>query len=81
MTWRLMKGKRETPCCRQQVRVKVVEPGYQDRYCPLCKTTSTFVLEEIGSLPGTLRLRWLTGGEVARMHEWEPETIIDIADL
>ena len=65
--WTLMKGKRETPCCRQQVRVKVVEVGYQYRRCPLCRQLNVFVLEEMARRPGTLRFRWLTDSEIEQL--------------
>jgi hypothetical protein len=60
VTWKLLKGKRETPCCHQRVRVVTIEPGRQHRRCDLCKATNVFVLEPMATLPGTLRLRWLT---------------------
>lgn len=64
MTWKLLKSKRETPCCQQRVRVTVVEPGVQYRRCGLCKRTNAFVLEQMAKLPDTLRMRWLSDDEV-----------------
>lgn len=65
--WRLLKSNRRTPCCGQPVRVQVIEPGPQVRRCGLCKGTNVFVLEPMTMLPDTLRLRWLTGDEVAQL--------------
>ena len=70
-TWKLLKSKRQTPCCGQPVRVQVVTPGPQSRRCGLCKGTNVFVLEPMAILPGTLRLRWLTDDEVEQL-ELEP---------
>ena len=64
MKWKLMKSKRETPCCQQRVRVTVVEPGVQYRRCDLCKRTNAFVLEQMATLPNTLRMRWLNDSEL-----------------
>ena len=82
-TWRLMKGKRETPCCGQQVRVKDVAVGRQYRTCPLCKRTSVFVLEPVASVPGVLRMRWLTDSEAAALDEQDREGLseLDVKDL
>lgn len=77
--WTLLKSKNETPCCRQQVRVKIVEPGPQLRKCDLCKSHNWFVLEPSLLMPDKLKLRWMTDGEVAAMHEAEQEGLIDLS--
>lgn len=81
--WSLMKSRRETPCCYQPVRVKIVEPGPQLRKCQLCKSENWFVLEPLERVPSTLRLRWMTDSEVERMHEAEGEGLadLDVRDL
>lgn len=68
--WRVIKdNKRHLPCHPAVlVRVKVLEPGVQSRWCDRCQTWRYFALEEL--VPGTwrLRLRWLTDQE-AEDHE------------
>ena len=76
--WRVAKGKRETPCCAQQVRVKIVQPGLQTRRCELCHQLNTFVLEELSAIPGTLRLRWLSAGEVTDMKRKHVSDVVDM---
>jgi len=61
--YRLQKSKRETPCCGVAIRVKIVEPGVQVRKCEACNTAQWFILEPMLSMPGTLKLRWVTTGE------------------
>lgn len=77
---RIMKGKRETPCCRQQVRVKIVEPGYYSRICPLCKGHNVFVLEKVSltGMDGLLRMRWLTDGEMEAMYQNERTGLAEV---
>lgn len=77
--WSLLKGKHETPCCQQAVRVKLVEPGPQNRKCSLCKTVNVFVLEPMQSsfAQGKLKLRWLTDSEVAAMNAVEGDLSIE----
>jgi hypothetical protein len=79
--WRLHKQKNETPCCYQQVRVKIVEPGPQMRKCDLCKSVNWFVLEPMAMVPGLLKLRWMTDGQVEAMQEAEREGIADGLDV
>lgn len=63
MTYRLQKSKRETPCCGVAIRVKIVEPGVQVRKCEACNSARWFILEPMSTLPGTLKLRWVTTAE------------------
>lgn len=64
------KRHRETPCCRQPVRVKIKEPGVQSRPCPLCHAVNYFVLE--GSADpkweGSLFMRWISADEAKRIE-------------
>jgi hypothetical protein len=60
---------RQLPChASVKVRVKVVEPGIQSRWCDRCGEWRYFTLEEMQMIPGTLRFRWLSDGE-AEDHE------------
>lgn len=84
MKWRLLKSKNETPCCRQTVRVKTVEPGPQLRRCPICKAYNWFVLEPSTVVLDGLRFRWMTSGQVDAMLEAWQEGIaegLDVKDL
>ena len=65
--YRVMKGRKETPCCGQLIRVKIVEPGVQLRKCELCREISHFTLEPTMLDPNVLRLRWLSDAEVEEM--------------
>ena len=78
-TYRILKAKKETPCCHQQVRVKIVEPGVQVRKCPLCKEISHFALEPTSIDPRLLRLRWMGDDEVAELESGLSE--LDVTDL
>ena len=75
--WALMKARKESPCCRQQVRVKIVEPGVQARKCDLCKTVNYFTLEPNTIIPDRLRFRWLTDSEAERMNTVDGELSIE----
>lgn len=66
---RLQKSKRELPCCKTPIRVKIIEPGLQWRKCELCKTVNYFLLEEMSVMPGILKLRWVNSGEAERYLE------------
>lgn len=72
MSWKVINSKRdrETPCCRQPVRVKIKEPGVQSRPCPLCKKTNYFVLEESDQerWKGMLFMRWVDEAEARRIE-------------
>lgn len=61
--WRVSNSRRhrETPCCRQPVRVKIIEPGVQERKCPLCHTVNYFTLEPSTDprWKGVLFMRWI----------------------
>ena len=74
-----MKSRKETPCCHQLVRVKIVEPGIQARKCDLCKQVSYFTLEHNTIVPDRLRFRWLTDSEAEEMGTVEGE--LDISEL
>ena len=82
---RIMKGKREMPCCGQQVRIKIAAPGYYSRICPLCKKHNVFVLEEvsISGMSGTLRMRWLDHEQLRELYLTEREGLahVDLEDL
>ena len=77
MSWQLIKSKKETPCCYQQVRVKIVEPGVQARKCDICRETSFFILEPSTMFPDRLRFRWLTDGEAERVNTVDGELSIE----
>lgn len=72
MQYRVSNSKRhrETPCCRQPVRVKIKEPGVQERKCELCKQTNYFVLEESPDPKwhGILFMRWIDADEARRIQ-------------
>ncbi len=65
---------RQTPCCKQSIRVKIKEPGIQSRTCPLCKTTNYFRLTESDNVrwKGLLRMQWISEEEA--LHEMETAT-------
>lgn len=71
-TWKLIKdNQRHLPCHPSvAVRVKVLEPGIQSRWCDRCQTWQYFDLQPMTDerFPDTLRLRWLTKEEVME-HE------------
>jgi hypothetical protein len=60
------------------VRVKVLEPGIQSRWCDRCQTFRYFILETMDDprFPDVLKLRWLTANEAA-----DHEASIDDEDL
>ena len=66
---RLQKSKRELPCCKTPIRVKIIEPGLQWRECELCKTMNYFLLEEMKAVPGILKLRWVNTREAEEYLE------------
>ena len=56
---------RQLPCCAVvRVRVKIIEPGVQSRWCEVCRVWRFFRLSEVVSMPGLLKLHWLTDSEV-----------------
>ena len=63
--------RRQTPCCRQSIRVKIVEPGVQSRRCALCHQVNWFQLTESDNLrwKGLLKLEWITAEEAAEILE------------
>ena len=72
MNWKVVNSKRdrETPCCHQPVRVKIKEPGVQERKCELCHTVNYFVLEESDQdrWAGMLFMRWINQDEARRIE-------------
>ena len=64
--WRVLKdNQRQLPCHESvKVRVKVLEPGVQSRYCDRCGEWRYFILEPMPKMDHVLRLRWLTVDEV-----------------
>ena len=74
--WTMFKATKETPCCHQSVRVKIVEPGIQNRKCQLCGEVNVFTLEPIGT--NKLRLRWLTDDEVEALDDVEGPDIQEL---
>lgn len=82
---RIMKGKREMPCCGQQVRVKIAAPGYYSRICPLCRKHNVFILEpvSIAGMSDTLRMRWLDEEGLRELYNSEREGLahVDLGDL
>lgn len=67
-----------------KVRVKVIEPGIQSRWCDRCGTYRYFSLDPVtdARLAGALRLRWLTSTEVAAYLETlEVFTIEDVIGM
>lgn len=65
--WRLLKdNQRQLPCHPSiKVRVKVLIPGIQSRWCDRCQDWRYFTLEELGDekFQDVLKLRWLTSRE------------------
>lgn len=78
--WRVLKdNQRQLPCHKSvKVRIKVVEPGIQSRWCDRCETWVYFVLEPMTDprFKDVLKLRWLTPVEAA-----EHEASIDNEEL
>ena len=75
--YRLQKSKRETPCCGVAIRVKIVEPGVQLRKCEACNGERWFILEPMLSIPGVLKLRWVTTEEAdAYIAEQQSDTTL-----
>lgn len=70
-TWRMGNGKRETPCCGVAIRVKIVEPGVQERKCEACRQTRYFVLKpvQMKGLEDRLRLVWVDEAEAQQERE------------
>lgn len=68
--WRVAKdNKRQLPCHPAvRIRVKVLEPGVQSRWCDRCQAWRYFTLEPMANLDHTLKLRWLNDTEV-KTHE------------
>lgn len=71
-------NQRQLPCHPSvKVRVKVIEPGVQSRWCDRCQDYRYFTLEPMAMLTDTLKLRWLDQLEVAQyladLDEPEPE--------
>lgn len=69
-SWRLKKDNlRQLPChANVRVRVKVLEPGVQSRWCDRCDCYRYFDLQPMPKLEGVLALRWLTTVE-GKAHE------------
>lgn len=77
--WIMAKGKRETPCrCAQPIRVKIVEPGIYKRVCDVCKKTNIYLLEEYASVPGVLKLRWISLQEATAYMAAQVADCVDV---
>lgn len=76
--WRVFKSKRETPCCQQSVRVKVIEPGVQVRTCPLCHVDNWFILEEMSGVDKVLKMRWIGSGELRSIISEDSAMLSDL---
>lgn len=74
----MAKGKRETPCCAQPIRIKIVEPGIYKRVCDVCKKTHMFLLEEYASVPGVLKLRWISHEEAVAYRAAQVADCVDV---
>lgn len=81
--WQILKDNRRQLQCHPaiKVRVKVLEPGVQSRWCDRCQTYRYFILEQVTDPrfqwgEGVLRLRWMTAEEAA-----DHEAVIDDEDL
>ena len=60
----LSDNKRQIPCHPSiKIRVKIIEPGIQSRWCDRCQDYRYFTLE-LHPKFGALKLRWLTDMEV-----------------
>lgn len=72
--WTVRKdNKRQLPCHQSvKVRVKVLVPGVQSRWCDRCKTWRYFTLEPMPKFPNMLQFRWLSDRE-AKAHEHEAD--------
>jgi hypothetical protein len=82
--WKVLKdNQRQLPCHpATPVRVKVLEPGIQSRWCDRCGTYRYFMLEAMNDdrFPSTLRLRWLSVEEAERYVNSQTE-VLDLQDI
>lgn len=84
-TWRLVKDNQRQLKCHPsiKVRVKVLEPGIQSRWCERCQDWRYFVLESVPDerFANCLRLRWLTTLEAERyvnaLDDTDPRLIME----
>lgn len=79
--WKMMKGKRETPCkCAQPIRVKIIEPGIYKRRCEVCHQSRYFILELLGmtNMDNVLKLRWISDAEAAAYRAAQRADVLDV---
>lgn len=69
MQYRVQKGKRQTPCCGVNIRVKIAEPGTYERKCDVCRRPRFYVLEPsiVKGLEDVLHFRWVSAEEAAEL--------------
>jgi hypothetical protein len=77
VVWRVRKdNQRQLPCHQSvKVRIKVLVPGIQSRWCDRCGVWRYFTLEPMPKFDGMLQLRWLTDKE-AKAHEQEADKLV-----
>lgn len=67
--WRVIKDNQRQLQCHPsiKVRIKVLEPGVQSRWCDRCGEWRYFTLEPVNDarFQDTLRMRWLSAAETA----------------